>query len=248
MLTEVDYRTGRLHDMAALTARAHAAGALVLWDLAHSAGALPVDLAAAARRFRRRLRLQVPERRARRAGLPLRCRREHHAAFDQPLSGWLGHDAPFAFELNYRAGDRHRPHARRHAAGPLHGGARRGARCLRRASISTKSAAKSIGLTELFIREVEARCPDLVLASPRDPARTRQPRLLRLCRTATPSCRRSSPAASSAISARPTFFASASRRSISRYREVGRAAEILEEIMRDGIWRRPEFQTRAKVT
>ena len=45
MLTEVDYRTGRRHDMAGLTARAQAAGALTVWDLAHSAGALPVDVA-----------------------------------------------------------------------------------------------------------------------------------------------------------------------------------------------------------
>ena len=44
MLTEVDYRTGRLHDMGRLIDKAHAAGALVIWDLAHSAGALPVDV------------------------------------------------------------------------------------------------------------------------------------------------------------------------------------------------------------
>ena len=51
MLTEVDYRTGRKHDMASLITRAHAAGALVVWDLAHSAGAIPVDLAGAGADF-----------------------------------------------------------------------------------------------------------------------------------------------------------------------------------------------------
>ena len=74
MLTHVNYRTGFMHDMADADARAHDAGALVIWDLAHSAGAVPVESAMARRRgggLRGRMRLQVPERRSRRAGVCL---------------------------------------------------------------------------------------------------------------------------------------------------------------------------------
>ena len=102
MLTHVNYRTGRMHDMAALTQAAHDAGALALWDLAHSAGAVPVDLQRQRRRLRRRLRLQVPERRPRRAGLRLGARRSHAERFWQPLAGWMGHAAPFEFTPGYR--------------------------------------------------------------------------------------------------------------------------------------------------
>ena len=104
MLTEVDYRTGRRHDMAALTALAHAKGAVTVWDLAHSAGAFPVHLAAGGRRFRGRLHLQIPQLRPRRPGLHL-CRAAPSRATTRPaLSGWLGHEAPFAFDLDYRPG------------------------------------------------------------------------------------------------------------------------------------------------
>ena len=95
MLTEVDYRTGRRHDMARLTAAAHAAGALTIWDLAHSAGALPIDLAGAGGRLRGRLHLQVPQRRPRSPSLHLRLARARRPR-PPALSGWLGHESPFA--------------------------------------------------------------------------------------------------------------------------------------------------------
>ncbi len=72
MLTEVDYRTGRLHDMERSRDSAKAKGVVTVWDLAHSAGAFPVDLTGLPRRFRDRLRLQISERRSGRAGLHLR--------------------------------------------------------------------------------------------------------------------------------------------------------------------------------
>ena len=101
MLTEVNYHTGRRHDMAAITAAAHHAGALTLWDLAHSAGAMPVELAACD------------------ADLAVGCGYKFlnggpgapaflyvaprlQAEMIYPITGWLGHAAPFAFEPGFR--------------------------------------------------------------------------------------------------------------------------------------------------
>jgi kynureninase len=101
MLTQVNYRSGRMADMAAVTAQAHDAGALMLWDLAHSAGAIEVDLTGADADFAVGCGYKYLNGGP---GAPafVWAHPRHAERFWQPLSGWMGHAAPFVFEPGYR--------------------------------------------------------------------------------------------------------------------------------------------------
>ena len=245
MLTEVDYRTGRKHDMARLTEAAHAAGALAIWDLAHSAGALPVDLTAAGADFAVGCTYKYLNGGP---GAPafIYVSPEHAGRIRPALSGWLGHEAPFAFDLDYRPG----PGIERMRVGtpPIVAFAALDAALdvWDEAAIEDVRA-RSVALSERFIAEVERRCPDLALASPR---RAEE---------------RGSQVCFRFPDAWPVMQALTDRGVIGDFRapdvlrfgiaplyldaaDVERAAAILAEIMADRLWDRPRYRRRQAVT
>ncbi len=166
MLTQVDYRTGRLHDMNALTRTAQDLGIVVIWDLAHSAGALPVDMTASKAEFAVGCTYKYLNGGP---GAPafVYVRPDLADQLEPALSGWLGHEAPFAFDLEYRPG---KGIERMRVGTPpvIQLTALEAALDLWDDVDMQDIRARSITMTDLFIREVEARCPALTLASPRD--------------------------------------------------------------------------------
>jgi kynureninase len=171
MLTHVNYRTGWQHDMAALTRHAHDTGALTVWDLAHSAGAVPVDLHGSGADFAVGCTYKylnggpgapafiwVPE--------------KHQAAFSHPLTGWWSHAAPFAMSHGFTAADG----IGRALCGTQPIASLAMVECGLEIFEETDMAAirtKSLALTDLFIALVEARCAahPVTLVTPREHAR-----------------------------------------------------------------------------
>lgn len=245
MLTEVDYRTGRKHDMAALTEAAHRAGALTIWDLAHSAGALPVDLTGTGADFAAGCTYKYLN--SGPGGPGFIYIAPHLADQVRPaLSGWLGHEAPFDFALDYRP---HNGVERMRVGTPP---------IIQLAALDTALdvweitdihavRTRSIELTEQFIAGVEATCPELVLVSPRDPAQ----------RGSQVSFRHAHGYAVMQALIAQGVIGDFRAPDIIRFgfaplyigpEDVARAIEILSNVMTNRLWNDSEYQIRKAVT
>ncbi|HZD38839.1 MAG TPA: kynureninase, partial [Actinomycetes bacterium] len=170
-LSQVDYRSGALADMAAINAVAHRAGALTLWDLCHSVGAVPVELDADGTDLAVGCTYKYLNAGP---GAPafLYVRQEHQASLRQPIWGWFGQRDQFAMAQGYDPA----PDLSRFLVGtPFVPGialVEEGVALLAEAGIE-RLRVKGVALTELAIELHEAGLASLgfTLASPRDPAR-----------------------------------------------------------------------------
>ena len=247
LVNHVNYKTGELRDMEALTRRAHEAGAVVVWDLCHTAGALPIDLDGAKADFAVGCTYKYLNGGP---GAPafIYVAERHLGKAVQPLTGWWAHARPFAMEQGFAP-----------AAGI------RGFQCGTQCMLSMRALkgaldtwddvdleavrAKSVALTELFIKLVEAKCAGLgvTLESPRDPARRGSQVAFR---------HDDAYAVMQALIARDVigdFRAPSTLRFgftplYIGFRDVWNAAAILEDVLRSGQWREERFAVRTAVT
>jgi len=247
MLSHVNYRSGAMYDMQAVTARAHALGALTLWDLAHSAGAVPVNLHAAGADFAVGCTYKYLN------GGPgspafIWVAAQHTQDFWQPLSGWWGHEKPFEMRAEYVPASG----IRRYMCGTQPIVSLSLVECGLDVTLQAGMQAlrqKSLALGDLFIQLVEQRCAahGLVLATPREHEKRgshvsflhpegyaimqaliargvigdyREPHILRFGIT-------------------PLYFG---------YTDLWDAVEILKEVLDSKSWDTPEYKQRHAVT
>lgn len=247
LVNHVNYKTGELRDMAAVTKRAHDAGAVVVWDLCHTVGALPIELDAANADFAVGCTYKYLNGGP---GAPafIYVAARHLGKATQPLSGWWAHARPFAMEPGFA------PDAgiRQFQCGTqcmLSMRALKGALDIWDDVDLHAVRTKSVALTELFIELVEGKCAGLglTLESPRD------------------SIRRGSQVAFHHDNAYAVMQALIERNVIGDfrapatlrfgftplyigYREVWEAASILEEVLRTEVWKDSRFSVRTAVT
>ncbi|WP_322097326.1 kynureninase [Pelagibius sp. Alg239-R121] len=247
MLTQTDYRSGRIHKMNEVTAKAHSAGALMLWDLAHSAGAFPVDLRGAGADFAVGCGYKYLNGGP---GAPafLFVAERLQDQVRPPLSGWMGHEAPFLFDQDYRPADGISRNLCGTPAVLSMSALDAGLDVIGNAGMSAIRE-KSVRMTSLFIDLVETHCADFgfELFSPRDPET------------------RGSQVSFSHTQGYPIMAALIDQDVIGdfrapdilrfgftplylRYADIWDAVETLRDIMTSGSWDQPKFHKRLAVT
>ena len=245
MLTHVHYKTGRTHDLARLTAKAHEAGALVMWDLAHTAGAIPVSLTDCGADFAVGCGYKYLNGGPGAPAFAYVAER-HHERLRQPLTGWFGHAKPFAFSDDYTPG----AGVNRLLAGTpqILGLAALEVGVELIAEIGVERLwNKSRIVSEFFRKRVAELLPELELASPADP----------LARGSQISIRHESAyAISRALIARgvigdfrdPDILRLGFAPAFLSFADIADAARHLHEVMTAGEWQREEFQQKNAVT
>lgn len=246
-LTHVHYSTGRIHDMPRLTAAAHHAGALALWDLSHSAGSVPVDLNSCG------VDLAVGCGYKHLCGGPgapsyLFAARRLHDQLQPVLTGWLGHAAPFDFAPDYRPA----PGILRHlcSSPPILSLLALEVAVDLWLRIDIEAARrKAQSLTDLFIRLVDERCAGLGLevASPRDAALRGSQVALRHPE-GYPVMRALIDRGVIGDFRAPDVLRFGFAAPYTRHVDAWDAVETLREVLETQAWRRPEYRERLGVT
>ncbi len=246
-ITHVHYKTGHILDMASITERAHAVGAAAVWDLCHSAGAMPVDLNGCNVDFAVACTYKYINAGP---GAPaiLFAAERHHGKYFQPLTGWFGHRAPFDFDRDYEPiGDIRQMLSGTPPTVSL-SLAEIGIDILLRADMDAIRD-KSMRMTDLFIELVENRCNKFgfELVSPRD-AKNRGSQvsfdkddgypLVRALHERGVLCDFRAPA-NVRFGFAPLYL---------RYVDVWDAVEVLYDILATESWKASQFQVRSAVT
>ena len=245
MLTHVHYKSGRMLDMERLTAAAHEAGALVLWDLSHSVGAVPVDMAENKVDFAVGCGYKYLNGGP---GAPafLYVAERHLEGAEQPLTGWMGHQAPFEFSDDYAPA----PGIGRMLCGTPSvlglSALEEGVKLTAAAGIEAL-VAKSRKLSEFFRTCVAERLPELACVSPDEPTQ-RGSQLSFRHDHAYPICQ--------ALIARgvigdfrdPDILRFGFAPLYIGFEDLWRATGELVEVIESGEWQREEFRTRSAVT
>ncbi len=252
VLSHVDFRTGALRDLAGDTRRAQEAGALVIWDVCHSVGVVPIAFDADAIDFAVGCTYKYVNAGP---GAPafVSVARRHLDAARQPLSGWWGHAAPFAFETGFR------PDAgiRKFLCGTQPILSMRGVEfaldALEGFSIAALRA-KSLSLTGLFMARLDAwqaaagpAGEQIAIATPRE-ARLRGSQVSVACAHAYPVVQALAAQGVIGDFREPDIMRFGFAPAYLRHADAWDAAEALTSCLDTGTWREPRFAHRAVVT